>query len=297
MTLTEFKYILAVAQEKNFGRAADRCFVSQPTLSIAIKKLEEELDVCIFERLKTEVLLTPIGEKIVRQAQKVWDDVNELKNLARYGKNSFLDVLKLGAIFSVGPYLFPNLIPKIKITAPEMPIILQENYTKALTKKLLHGELDIIIAASPYEHKALEVQTLYSEELCIIIPPNHAWKNRDKIDPSDLKEQTVLMLGEGHCFRDDVLRACPDCAINTHADTEDEKMIEGGSLETIRHMVASGIGISVLPKSAINKAQYSDDYFLVKPFSGEPPRREIVIAYRQGYPRSELVELIKSGCS
>jgi LysR family hydrogen peroxide-inducible transcriptional activator len=294
MTLTELKYIIAVAQEKNFGRAAEKCFVSQPTLSIAIKKLEDELDLIIFERQKNEVLITAIGERLVEQAQVVWDEANKLKLIARENKQGLQDILKIGAIFTVGPYLFPSLLPKLAKAAPQMPLLIEENYTKQLTKKLLQGELDVIIVAKPYEQAGIETVPLFTEKMFVILPPNHAWRDHAKIDPKALESEQVLLLGEGHCFRDDVLRACPDCGISNQAHTPEEKMVEGSSLETIRHMVASGMGISVLPQSAINKEHYADDYFLIKPFSSPEPVREIVLAYRSGYPRVKVVELLQA---
>lgn len=293
MTLTELKYIIAVAAEKNFGRAAEKCFVSQPTLSIAIKKLEDELETILFERQKTEVMLTPVGERIVQQAQLVWDEANKIKLMARENKDPFQDVLKLGAIFTVGPYLFPTLLPKLAKAAPDMPLIIEENYTKNLTKKLLQGELDVILVAEPFSQPGLETIPVFSEPLYVIMPPDHAWAKREAIDPADLQDENVLLLGQGHCFRDDVLRACPDCHISDHASSDAEKMVEASSLETIRHMVASGMGISVLPESAINGQHYTDDYFLIKPFQAPQPSRTIVLAYRQAYPRTQIIDLLR----
>lgn len=293
MTLTELKYIIAVAAEKNFGRAAEKCFVSQPTLSIAIKKLEDELEATIFERQKNEVLVTGVGERIVQQAQHVWDEANKVKLIARENKTCFEDVLKLGAIYTAGPYLFPTLLPKLAKAAPDMPLIIEENYTKELTKKLVQGELDVIIVAEPYAQQGVKTVPLFTESLFVLMPPNHAWAKKATITPADLHEEQVLLLGQGHCFRDDVLRACPDCGINNRANTAEEKMVEGSSLETIRHMVASGMGISVLPESAINAEQYADDYFIVKPFKKPTPTRNIVLAYRQAYPRTQIIELLQ----
>ena len=293
MTLTELKYIIAVAAEKNFGRAAEKCFVSQPTLSIAIKKLEDELEATIFERQKNEVLVTAVGERILQQAQLVCDEANKVKLIARENKECFQDVLKLGAIYTIGPYLFPSLLPKLAKVAPDMPLLIEENYTKALTKKLLHGELDVIIVAEPYAQPGVETVPLFTEPLFVIMPPDHAWAKKAAIKPDELQDQQVLLLGQGHCFRDDVLRACPDCGIANRANTAEEKMVEGSSLETIRHMVASGMGISVLPESAINAEQYADDYFIVKPFKTPVPTRNIVLAYRQAYPRTQIIALLQ----
>lgn len=293
MTLTELKYIIAVAAEKNFGRAAQKCFVSQPTLSIAIKKLEEELDATIFERQKNEVLITGVGERILEQAQLVWDEADKIKLIARENKECFQDVLKLGAIYTAGPYLFPTLLPKLAKAAPNMPLLIEENYTKVLTTQLVQGDLDVIIVAEPYSHPGVNTVALFSEPLFVIMPSDHAWAKKSSIKPEDLQSEQVLLLGQGHCFRDDVLRACPDCGIHKRANTAEEKMVEGSSLETIRHMVASGMGISVLPESAINAEQYAEDYFIVKPFSAPVPTRNIVLAYRKAYPRTKIIALLQ----
>lgn len=297
MTLTELKYILAVANEKNFGRAAEKCFVSQPTLSIAIKKLEDELEVAIFERQKNEVIITPIGKRILQQAQTVWDEANKIKQIAREDKDALHDVLKLGAIYTVGPYLFPKLLPKLAKQAPQMPLIIEENYTKVLTEKLIRGELDVIIVAEPYHHVGIKTTPLFTEQLFVIIPTDHVWAKKTEINHDDLKSEQVLLLGQGHCFRDDVLRACPDCAISSQANGAEEKMLESSSLETIRHMVATGLGISVLPESAINAEQYHNDYFFVKPFSAPQPSRQIVLAYRAAYPRQKVIKLLQQQCN
>ncbi len=263
------------------------------TLSVAIKKLEEELDILIFERQKTEVLITPIGKKIIQQAQSTLDQAAEVKELAKQSQDEFNDILRLGAIYTVGPYVLPTLIPALSKQAPNMPLIIREDYTKNLTKNLLQGKLDVIIVALPYEINGVTVQPLYQETLKVIMPAEHAWAQKDSIKPEMLNDEAVLLLGEGHCFRDDVLRACPRCGINAKAISDEEKMLEGGSLETIRHMVASGLGISVMPESALNINQYADDYLVSKPFAGEQPVREIALAYRQSYPRTKIVALLE----
>ena len=294
VTLTELKYIVAVAQERNFGRAAEKCFVSQPTLSVAVKKLEDELDILIFERLKSEVLITPVGEKIIQQAQNTLDQAAKVKELAKNSQDELTDVLRLGAIYTVGPYVLPTLIPALSKAAPDMPLIIQEDYTKNLTQDLLQGQLDVIIIAMPYEANGITVQPLYQEPLKVIMPATHAWVKEKAIKPEQLTDETVLLLGEGHCFRDDVLRACPRCGINAKASSDQEKMLEGGSLETIRHMVASGLGVSVLPESALNLNQYAENYLISKPFTGKQPVREVALAYRQSYPRKNIIHLLQT---
>lgn len=292
MTLTELKYIIAASETLNFGRAAEKCFVSQPTLSIGIKKLEDQLGVQIFERQKSEVRLTPIGKTLVEQAKKIWQETRKFKELASEGQDPLSGMLALGAIYTVGPYLFPRIIPLLQESAPSMPLMLHEGFTRDLRRQLVTGELDMIIVAAPFTEPGVICESLYKEELKVILPANHHWATHKTINPAQLNEENLLLLGDAHCFRDDVLRACPPCTISAHANTDEEKMTEGSSLETIRHMVASGMGISILPESAINAALYAPNYFLVKSFSGIAPTREILIAYRENYPRHAVIDLL-----
>lgn len=173
MTLTELKYIVTLAQERHFGRAAEKCFVSQPTLSVAIKKLEGELDVAIFERSKSSVSVTPLGERIVAQAQRVLEEARTIKELANSGKDQLSSPMKLGAIFTIGPYLFPHLVPQIHQQAPTMPLYLEENYTGVLRRQLRDGELDAIIVALPFTEPDVLTRPLYDENFVVVLPKNH----------------------------------------------------------------------------------------------------------------------------
>lgn len=291
MTLTELKYIIAVAREKNFNRAAEKCFVSQPTLSIAIKKLEEQLNIIIFER-GNQITVTETGLRIVEQAQRVLEEAEKIKLIANEGRDQLKETLKIGAIHTVGPYLFPQLISHINELAPNMPLIIEENFTKGLTEKLYDGELDIAIIALPYQHTGIDTLPLYQEPFEIIIPKTHEWKNKKTIEPDDFRDQKVLMLGEGNCFRDHVLSACPACALPQKANSAVEKMLEGSSLETIRYMVSTGIGISVMPHLANQRHQ--DNTVIIKAFAKPIPYREIALAYRSSFPRPDAVKLMAS---
>ncbi|TCK42580.1 DNA-binding transcriptional LysR family regulator [Paraburkholderia sp. BL8N3] len=210
MTLTELKYIVAVARERHFGRAAEACFVSQPTLSVAIKKLEDELNVQIFERGTSEVSVTPIGEQIVTQAQRVLEQTLAIKEIAKQGKDPLVGPLRLGVIYTIGPYLLPTLVKQMIRAVPQMPLMLQENYTLKLIELLKQGEIDVAIMALPFPETGLMVRALYDEPFVVAMPSGHAWENRGKIDPDDLKQETMLLLGSGHCFRDHVLGVCPE---------------------------------------------------------------------------------------
>ena len=210
MTLTELKYIVAVARERHFGRAADACFVSQPTLSVAIKKLEEELGTQIFERRTSEVTVTPAGERIVGQAQKVLDEAGRIREIARQGKDPLVGPLRLGVIYTIGPYLLPGLVRQLLKDAPEMPLLLTENFTVKLMELLKNGEIDVAIMALPLPQTGLLLQPVYDEPFIIAIPRHHAWSKRKSIPSEDLKKETMLLLGTGHCFRDQVLEVCPE---------------------------------------------------------------------------------------
>tara|TARA_R110000868_G_scaffold10639_3_gene51584 strand:- start:1369 stop:2277 length:909 start_codon:yes stop_codon:yes gene_type:complete len=294
MTLTELRYIVAVAQTKNFGKAAQKCFVSQPTLSVAVKKLEEQLGVAIFERDKNSVRITEVGEGIVTQAQKVLEEADRIKVIANAGQDQLSQPLRVGAIYTVGPYLFPDLIPALKQAAPDLPLIIEENYTARLSEKLHNGELDAIIIALPFKEAGIKTEALYDEKFDVVMPTDHKWKTKKAIQPEDFAGETVLLLGEGNCFRDEVIAACPACAVPKQAQTQAEKMLEGSSLETIRYMVVNGLGVSVFPRSAISEHCRSHKLITVKPFAKPEPYRQIALAYRDSFPRPEAIELLST---
>jgi len=297
MTLTELKYIVAVARERHFGRAAEACFVSQPTLSVAIKKLEDELNVQIFERGTSEVSVTPIGEQIVTQAQRVLEQTVAIKEIAKQGKDPLVGPLRLGVIYTIGPYLLPSLVKQMIEAVPQMPLMLQENFTVKLIELLKQGEIDVAIMALPFQETGLMVRALYDEPFVVALPAGHPWEQRSEIDAEDLKQETMLLLGNGHCFRDHVLGVCPELMRFSQNADGIQKTFEGSSLETIRHMVASGVGITVLPRSSIQE---------VKPHAGgvdsgllsyvqfaEPrPDRRVVLVWRKSFTRTAAIDAI-----
>ena len=293
MTLTELRYIVAVARERHFGRAAEACFVSQPTLSVAIKKLEEELGVSIFERGGVEVSVTPIGNQIVEQAHRVLEHTQTLKELARVGKDPLSGPLKLGIIYTIGPYLLPQLIKQIIMQVPQMPLILQENFTVKLLELLRSGEIDVAILAEPFSETGLATQALYDEPFIVAVPKSHELATRASISSEELKSQTMLLLGTGHCFRDHVLEVCPELSRYSQTNAGIQRTFEGSSLETIRHMVASGIGITVLPMMAAPKDLADTELLHYLPFSGAAPSRRIVLAWRKSFTRSAAIDAIR----
>lgn len=288
MTLTELKYIVTLAQERHFRRAAERCFVSQPTLSVAIKKLEDELDVAIFERNRSDVRVTMVGERIVAQARKVLEEAELVKQLAMEGKGQLNLPLRVGAIFTVGPYLFPHLIRNIKPIAPEMPLILEENYTAVLRQKLRNGEVDAIIISLPFEEAEVEIQDVYDEPFEVLIPAQHPLAKQEKITRKQLEKENILLLGEGHCFRDQVLNACPGIL----KQPDDTNLPQGTSLETLRHMVASGLGITILPSSSSNQHIYDADTIVERPFAGKTPYRRVSVVWRKRFSRPKAIDAL-----
>jgi LysR family transcriptional regulator, hydrogen peroxide-inducible genes activator len=291
MTLTELRYIVTLAQERHFGRAAERCFVSQPTLSVAVKKLEEELGVALFERSKSTVQVTPLGEKIVEQAQRVLEQTSVIKELANAGKDQLASPLRIGAIYTIGPYLFPHLVPELRRQAPQMPLYIEEGFTGNLRRKLRSGELDAIIVALPFTETDVVTKALYDEEFEVLIPADHPWAEREAIHKEELLKERLLLLGEGHCFRDQILEACP--AISQKLNSPSNTLTaEGGSLETIRHMVASKLGITVLPQSAIGTGHYESGLLVSRPFARPAPSRTVAIAWRASFPRPKAIDAI-----
>lgn len=290
MTLTELQYLVALAQERHFGRAAERTFVTQPALSLAIKKLEDELGVAIFERRKNQVVLTPLGEQIVHQAQLVLEEVDHIKLLAAQGKNQLVGALRLGAIATVGPYLLPDLIPLLHTRAPEMPLEIEENLTATLTAMLKSGKLDVIMIALPFEAPGILTQALYDEPFKAVVPVDHRLAKKSTIDSTALSGERVLLPHAGHCFRQQVLESCPELS---RSDTEG---LQGNSLETIRQMVASGLGITVMPSSAVT-ARHLNKRLAVLPFTKPVPERRIALAWRKGFARPAVIKVIQEAVS
>jgi len=297
MTLTELKYIVALAQERHFGRAAQKCFVTQPTLSLALAKLEDELEVRLFERNKNEVILTARGQAIVEQAKRVLDEVGKIQHLARDGQNQLAGPLRLGVIPSIGPYLLPDLIPILRKRAPAMPLSIEENLTGNLAPMLREGELDVAIIALPFAVPGVKTEAVYEEPFSIVVPEGHPWSTRKAVKPGELAEENLLVLNAGHCFRDQVLEACPG-----QANTALPEGRAGNSLETIRNMVASGLGVSVLPASAL-VPRYASKLLKVVPFTAPAPSRKVALAWRTSFDRplaiaalAEAIRAIRMPC-
>ena len=318
MTLTELKYIVAVAREKHFGKGAEACHVSQPTLSVAIKKLEEELQVKLFERNANEITVTPLGEEIVRQAQSVLEQADSIREIAKRGKDPLAGALRLGIIYTIGPYLLPDLVRQVITLSPQMPLMLQENFTVKLLEELRTGDIDCAILAEPFPDTNLAMAPLYDEPFVAAVPSTHPLAQRDNITAQELKNETMLLLGNGHCFRDHVLEVCPEFARFSSNAEGIRKSFEGSSLETIKHMVASGMGVTLVPRLSVPKgalemasplvagkgqakgkkasAALFDEHPFIRyiPFEGHVPTRRVVLAWRRSFTRYEAIAALRN---
>ncbi len=323
MTLTELKYIVAVARERHFGRAAEACFVAQPTLSVAVKKLEEELDVKLFERSASEVTLTPLGEEVVRQAQVVLEQSNLIRDIAKRGKDPLAGPLRLGIIYTIGPYLLPDLVRQNMQLTPQMPLMLQENFTSKLLEMLRSGEIDCAILAEPFPDSGLAQAALYDEPFWAAVPSTHPLAAQSSVSAEALRKENLLLLGTGHCFRDHVLEVCPEFGrFSSHADGI-QKSFEGSSLETIKHMVAAGMGVTLVPALSVPPevlqpaaaaprgktapaARHARPDALFSPHSDAPfvryipfepddvPTRRVVLAWRRSFTRYEAIAALRN---
>ena len=290
MTLTELRYIVAVSQERHFGRAAARCHVSQPTLSIAVKKLEDELGVILFDRSSNEVMVTDAGKRITEQAQRVLDEADQIRYLANKEQDELEGPFKLGLIFTVAPYLLPKLIVSLNKIAPKMPLMLEENYTAIITDSLKKGDLDAIVIAEPFNEPGLETFPLYEEPFFVIVPKGHPFEGRDQISTKQLAKEQVLLLTEGNCMRDNILGQCRELA--SHQKIRGlTNTLQGSSINTIRHMVASGLGISILPATSLTENDHM--LFPIIPFKPPIPTRKVALAFRRHFVRPQALETIR----
>jgi len=292
MNLSELRYIVSLANERHFGRAAAACHVTQPTLSVAVKKLETELGVPLFERTSHDVRVTQVGERVVEQAQRALEAIESVRQVAQSESDQLGRRLRIGAIYTIGPYIFPKLIKNLRKLAPKMPLVVEENFTARLSEKLKAGELDVIIISLPYAEPNILTLPLYEEPFVVLLPADHPLSKRKSLRPEQLEGESILMLGEGHCFRDQVVEACPACAAKSIGSESAVYTAEGSSLETIRHMVASGMGVTVLPNSASGSSLYTKRQLAVLPFVKPSPSRRVALAWRASFPRPNVVEVI-----
>lgn len=288
MTLTELRYIVTLAHERHFGRAAEKCHVSQPTLSVALKKVEQRIGALLFERSSADVRPTPLGEQVAAQAERVLEEAARLDEIAMQGKDPLVGPLRLGVIYTIAPYLLPRLIPALHARAPKMPLYLQENFTARLTEQLRRGELDVAVLALPFSEPGIVTRPVYDEPFRVALPAGHPLSTRTAIKREDLTAEHLLLLGQGNCFRDQVVQACPQLSEPGGL----ERALEGSSLETLRHMVASGAGLSVVPASAVETWPRDEQLLAIRPFVEPAPTRRVVLAWRVTFPRPQAIDAL-----
>jgi LysR family transcriptional regulator, hydrogen peroxide-inducible genes activator len=294
MTLTELSYIVALAQEKHFGRAAERCHVSQPTLSIAVKKLEEELEVTLFERCKNGVQITPLGERIVAMASGVLHRTTAIKDVAAADKDQLQGPLALGTLPTIGPYLLPQFIPLLQKTAGQLSLYVEEGNEESLTLKLRNGELDAILVTAPFSEPDVVTQPLFDEPFVLLLPADHRLADKTLIAAADLDPAEVLLLGEGDRFRDQVLAAFPHLnPLQTAGVAAKRNFNRAGTLEALRHMVASKLGLTILPQTAAEAPLYAPNLLVTRPFAIPAPKRTLILAWRVSFPRHKAIDVLR----
>lgn len=285
MKLSALRYLVAFADEGSFSKAAERCHVSQPTLSVALQNLEAELGVSLIERSKGHVSLTDLGWQVVGQARKALDETRRIEQVAQLGKDPLHGDFRLGVIHTIGPYLLPELIASMRKTAPDTHLFIEESMTALLADYLKYGTVDAAIIALPFDIPGIKTHPLYDEPFEVVVPKGHPLAKRKRIPSSEVRGDDVLVLKAGNCFREQVLDACPEIS---HAEGSTH---EGHSIETVRCMVASGYGISVLPGGSLNGI-YKNDMVVSIPFEEPAPSRRVALAWRQGFTRPQAIEAI-----
>lgn len=286
MNLSDLRYLCTLAEVRHFGRAAASLAISQPTLSVAIKRLEQSLDVILFERGAGEVRVTEAGERLVAQAQRVLDEVLTLQESARQWSEPLKGDLRLGAIYTIAPYLLPRLMTQLRARAPDMPLYLSEGYTADLGESLKCGEIDVAILALPYEAKGIVTWAVYDEPFRVLVPDGHPWCSEKSVDASWLAGERLLILGEGNCFRDQVVATHPGLSEKNGL----QQAMEGSSLETIRAMVIGGLGVTVLPATAAKREEPGS---VTLRFQSPEPFRRVALAWRASYPRPAAIEAVR----
>lgn len=281
MNIRDLKYFVAVAELEHFGQAAEQCHVSQPTLSGQIKKLEEQLDVTLFERTNRRVMLTDIGRQMLHSAQRILREVDNITKMAENAHDPLAGKFRLGAFPTLSTYVFPTLVPKVKKALPNLRLILVEEKTAHLLEKLKSGEIDAALLALPVADDFLITEPLFSDEFVLAVPPNHPLKKYDNIEQKMLKKYPLLLLEEGHCLRDQALEVCQLHGIGEEQD------FKATGLETLRQMVKAGTGITFMPKIAVQEGETGIHYI---PFKAPAPQREIGLVWRKTTARESVMQ-------
>ena len=286
MNLKDLKYLVALADTGHFGRAAERSFVSQPTLSAQLKKLEEFLGVKLVERQPKNIQLTEVGKQIVVRARRMLDESEEIIALARSNTDPFAGKLKMGLIPTIGPYLLPRVMPKIRKAVPQLGLMLYEYQTGALLKRLRDGEIDLGIMALPVVGEGLESRALYEKAFTVALPSHHPLAAKSTIKVQDLKGQTLLLLEDGHCLRDQALEVCSRVEVHEAQD------FRATSLETLRQMVVAGLGVTLLPEMAVESPYGSQRGLAIRPFHKPTPSRTVGAVWRKSSTREAAIAAV-----
>jgi LysR family hydrogen peroxide-inducible transcriptional activator len=283
VNLKDLKYLVALADTGHFGKAAERTFVSQPTLSAQLKKLEEFLGVKLVERQPKNVQLTEVGKQVVVRARRMLDEEDEIIALARSNTDPFAGKLKLALIPTIGPYLLPRVMQKIRKALPHLGLMLYEYQTEALLKRLRDGEIDLGIMALPTPLDGLESRVLYEEAFTVALPNHHPLLAKSTIKVADLKGQTLLLLEDGHCLRDQALEVC------SRVDVREAEDFRATSLETLRQMVVAGLGLTLLPELAVESPFGSQRGLNIRQFSKPTPTRTVGAVWRKSTTRAGAI--------
>lgn len=286
MNLRDLQYLTAVADLRHFGQAAARCNISQPTLSMQLKKLEETLGVQLFERNNKQVMVTPIGEEIAQHARHILREAQEIKEIAKTAQDPLAGEFRLGAFPTLAPYFLPLAVPAIRKKLPKLKLLLLEEKTEALLERLKAGTLDAALLALPIEKDGLETTLLFNDQFLLAVPLNHPLAKRKTILQNDIAHERLLLLEDGHCLRSQALEFC-------HMAGAEEQEFRATSLETLRQMVAAGSGITLMPRMSMRKG----DGIVYIPFAGNAPSRSIGLVWRKTSPRKPCIEAIANGLS
>jgi len=282
VSLRALGYLVALAETRHFGKAAALCFVSQPTLSAQLKKMEDQLGVQLVERGQ-QVRLTDIGVRVVERARRIIEEAREIEELARNLQDPLAGELRIGLIPTVGPYLLPHIAAPLHARFPRLKLLLLEHQTSRLVELLKSGEIDVAILALPIAEERLRTQPLYEETFQVALPQDHRLARRARLSLDDLDGETLLLLDDGHCLRDQALEACSLARVREAPD------FRATSLETLRQMVAAGIGVTLLPSLAVEQPASSAPAMAVRPFRKPEPSRTIAAAWRPGCAREQTI--------
>jgi LysR family hydrogen peroxide-inducible transcriptional activator len=274
MNLRALQYFVKLADLRHFSKAADACFVSQPTLSTQIRKLEEELGTQLVERSPRKIMLTPTGEEIAERARKLLADVEQIRAVARRSSDPAEGNLRLGLFPTLAPYLLPHVIPGLRKHFPRLRLQLAEEKTEDLLRMLHRGELDAALLALPIPTVGLQIEVLFREPFVLAVPSQHPLANKPEISVSDLHGNELLLLEEGHCLREHALEVCSLAGAHERVD------FHASSMETLRQMVAAEVGITLMPMLAVMPPIAATDNLVTRPFKGKAPYRTIALVWR-----------------